>query len=595
MSKEDIKKGIAIQAKADAEKIEKLAKGLNAHREVLVSLESGQGEIRDAMGVVLDDMSAGEAKYLYDLQVKKTPDELDETEKRVLCATIFTLLSSYGQNNPDQTAFYTNLEKYLCVAERKSDFDFFTLNNVDSHTDRLVMLKAICSFLFLKEKSFSFLREKETFSWLFAFAPVKDISDICSAINAEYAVLGEKGILGNYDPLLAPHKVMDDQFYALTSGEKEPQQLEADLDNETDYKDLTGIIVTAVSDESSFGKGVAFSEKDLKNELSRKFDDVAFDSLIAISKVEKGYLVFTTHAVYVKSKGLFNSGYICLPYKDILADKMSTVDGKQPGARKLLIPVMTGEKVITVSIDDSKLQEEKLRDLLIAIIDSGCTIADTDRVIKLWDLDDEAKKKLLSVAVYLFKAEELPLVDVLLLSGDWKVNDEWNSICSRCNSDEDLSRLVADYIQQIPYPSKRVTAIESIELLLSLVTRANSTAGKLATSLSLKMEKAITSFATEAIGEKQFGLMVKEADGKIKDRSYDEYVMLRDELSEKEFSCSDLLIPYTEAIIKRIEASLDFKAKAAMKKATKEVVKFASEVQEKAKDNINEILKDKKK
>ena len=166
MSNSDVKKGIAIQAKADAEKIEKLAKGLNAHRTVLASLESGQTEIRDAMGIVLDDMSAGEAKYLYDLQVKKTPDELDHTEKRVLCACIYTLLSSYGQNSPLQTEFYTNLEKYLGVSERKQDFDFYTLNNVDSHTDRLVILKAICSFLFLNHETFSFLRAKDTFSWL---------------------------------------------------------------------------------------------------------------------------------------------------------------------------------------------------------------------------------------------------------------------------------------------------------------------------------------------------------------------------------------------------------------------------------------------
>ena len=146
MSNNDIKKGIAIQAKADAEKIEKLAKGLNAHRSVLANLESGQTEIRDAMGIVLDDMAAGEAKYLYDLQVQKTPAELDQTEKRVLCACIYTLLSTCGQDVPSQISFYSNLEKYLGVSERKQDFDFNSLNHVDSHTDRLVILKAICSF-----------------------------------------------------------------------------------------------------------------------------------------------------------------------------------------------------------------------------------------------------------------------------------------------------------------------------------------------------------------------------------------------------------------------------------------------------------------
>jgi hypothetical protein len=243
----DVKKGIAIQAKVHAEKTEKIARALNAHRLVLASLESGQNEIRDAMGIVLDDISAAEAKHRYDLQIQKTPDALDHTEKRVLCACIYTLLSSFGQNAPSQQKFYTNLEKYLGVSERKSDFDFYTLKNVDSHTDRLVILKTICSFLFLNQESFSFLREKDTFSWLFAFAPVKDVGDVCSAINAEFAVLGADGILGNYDPLLAPSKTMEDKFYAFTT-ETEDEPDEVEEEQKDDYKDLSDIIIDFLAD-----------------------------------------------------------------------------------------------------------------------------------------------------------------------------------------------------------------------------------------------------------------------------------------------------------------------------------------------------------
>ena len=124
MSSKDVKKGIAIQAKADAEKVEKLSKGLQAHRDILEGLESGQDEIRDTVGIVLDDMSADEARRLFDLQIKKTPDELDETEKRVLCACIYSLTTAYGQNSALQIKFYTNLEKYLGVAQEKMTLIF---------------------------------------------------------------------------------------------------------------------------------------------------------------------------------------------------------------------------------------------------------------------------------------------------------------------------------------------------------------------------------------------------------------------------------------------------------------------------------------
>lgn len=591
MSNSDVKKGIAIQAKADAEKIEKLAKGLNAHRSVLASLESGQTEIRDAIGIVLDDMSAGEAKYLYDLQVKKTPDELDHTEKRVLCACIYTLLSSYGQDSPRQTEFYTNLEKYLGVSERKQDFDFYSLNNVDSHTDRLVILKTICSFLFLNQETFSFLREKDTFSWLFAFAPVKDVGDICSAINAEYAVLGANGILGNYDPVLAPHKTMEDRFYAITSGEEEIKEIEEEPAPVIDYKELTDTIVEWVADESAFGKGTAFSEKEFKKELSRKLSDVAFDALVAASKIEKGYLFFTTYALYLKAGNIFNNEYVCLPYKSVQVSKMTTVEGKQPGTRKLLIPVLVDQDLKTYSVDDAKLQEEKLRDLLIHIADLKCDIAETDRILPLKTLSRKPKELLLSAIIYLLKKENLPLVDTLFLSKEWNLDSLWNDMAVSCNSDESYAQLAEEFIRSIPYPSKRVTALETMSLLMALVTNANKLAGREATSLSLSTEKGILSFSAKEVDKKEFNLMVNQSVGKLKDKPYKEYIAVRDELSERELILSELITPFLDSIIVTIESGLDFKAKAAMKKTAKDVSQLAVTVQDKVKENVEEMTK----
>ena len=125
MSNNDVKKGIAIQAKADAEKIEKLAKGLNAHRSVLANLESGQTEIRDAMGIVLDDMSAGEAKYLYDLEVKKTPNELDHTEKSDLnlCTFDHNRFISRLQNNINKYYVISNIFETWFFNNRGREWD----------------------------------------------------------------------------------------------------------------------------------------------------------------------------------------------------------------------------------------------------------------------------------------------------------------------------------------------------------------------------------------------------------------------------------------------------------------------------------------
>lgn len=585
MSKKDVKKGIAIQAKVDAEKVEKLAQGLNAHKSVLANLESGQTQIRDAIGIVLDDMSAGEAKLLYDLEVKKTPEDLDITEKRVLCACLYTLLSSYGQDSLAQSLFYTNLEKYLGVTERKADFDFNRLSNIDSHTDRLVVLKAICSFLFLNQESFSFLQDKDALSWLFAFAPIKDISDICNAINAEYAVLGSNGIIGNYDPALAPSKEMEDRFYALTSGENEP--IDDDVFAEEDeYQTLSDIVINALADESSFGKGASFSEKDLMKELPKGFSDVAFDSLIAVSKIEKGYLILTTYGIYVKYGNGLRGNYVCLPYLSIDSENIATTEGRREGTRKILIPVIDSQGKRTISIDDSVLVEEKLRDLIIEIKQSKCDVAPTDRIVQVDDVDEAARKALISAICYIFRKENLPLIDVYDLAEKWGFAGEWNTLATSIEDEESFTKAVREYIQTIPYPSKRVTSLKTMELIMGFITHANSIEGREKTFLSLSLEKHIYSFAESDIDKQQFNVMVKHSVNSIKNKSYQEYIKRKEELTRNDVVFKELMIPYLDLIISTKEAGIDHKAKEAAQKTARRVSKFAHTITEKLKDNL---------
>ena len=436
MSNKDIKKGIAIQAKVDAAKVEKLTKGLHENKAVLESLELGQQEIRDAMGIVLDDMSTGEAKLLFNLDISKTASELDTTEKRVLCACIYTLLISYGQNTEEQTLFYTNLEKYLGVSERKNDLDFMCLNNIDSHIDRMVILKAICSFLFLNTHSFAFLKEQETFSWLFTFASIKDIEDICYSINSEYVSLGTSGIFGNYDVQMV-----------LTNQSKE-QDLICDTENieevndtnTEDYSNISAIINDFVSNEAAFGKGVAFSERELKKELSKGFSDVAFDSLVAVSKIDRGYMIFTTYALYLKTGSLLKNEYICLPYKDVVASQITTLEGRQAGTRKIVVPVREKNQLNNIEIDDLKLEEEQLRAFLIAVSNADCQFPKTDREKKNFSLPKETQKQLLSIYIYSLRQHNKPLIDIYLLAKDLKLENEWNDFADIIINEETLGR-----------------------------------------------------------------------------------------------------------------------------------------------------------
>ena len=578
MSNKDIKKGIAIQAEADAAKVEKLSKGLSAHKAALESLESGQGEIRDAMGIVLDDMSAGEAKMLFDLQIKKTPGELDETEKHVLCACIYTLLSVYGQNAPPQISFYSSLEKYLGVSERKNDFDFFSLNNIDSHTDRIVILKAVCSFLYLNSESFAFLKDQENFSWLFAFASVKDIRDVCSVIDSEHEVLGVNGILGNYDPLLAPKREMQEEYYRLKSeieGTTTEMLPETESEESNCFEELSSLINRYLADENAFGKGVAYSEEEFKRELANFTPAVAFDSFIAASKIDKGSLIFTTHGLYLKAEGLLKNNYAELPYSCIQPDKIITEVGRKTGTRKITIPVADGVNTKLYCIDDSKLEEEKLRDLLIEITKSGVAVSDNDKEIQIDDLSEKEKTLLLSAAIYAISQEGYPLADLYVFAQKWNV-DNWETLSTTIKNDTDFENAVRTCISGIPYPSERITSLAMVEFIMALVARGNILLGEEATKLSIKMENRIRAFASEGIPSKSFNVMLKNAQSLIKDEPHDVYLAVKKAVVEQLPSYSDDIITGIDLIVARIEAGLDYKAKQSIKKAAKDVANLAN-------------------
>ena len=181
MSKKDFKKGIAAQAKIDAAKEEKIAKGLKAHGEILNNISEHQNQIQSALDIIIDDWADSDASD-YGLDSTNLPSMMDSTEKRVLCACVFTLLSSYSQNSEAQQLFYNNLEAHLGVSERVETFNFDKLQKIDSVSDRLKILQVICAFLFLHDESFEFLRDRNTFNWLFALAPVKDMGSLLKKV-----------------------------------------------------------------------------------------------------------------------------------------------------------------------------------------------------------------------------------------------------------------------------------------------------------------------------------------------------------------------------------------------------------------------------
>ena len=171
MSKKDFLKGIEAQAKIQAKREQKVEKGMQVLEEKLEDIAEEQDAGFELVDVVLHDVADIQNQALYGLTSGKRLKDLNITEQRVLAACIYTMLSKQEPKSDLQISFYLNLEDYLGIRERNDKFVFQSLENVDSHSDRIAMGKAICAFLFLRNCSFDFVKDKDSYAWLLDFLP----------------------------------------------------------------------------------------------------------------------------------------------------------------------------------------------------------------------------------------------------------------------------------------------------------------------------------------------------------------------------------------------------------------------------------------
>jgi hypothetical protein len=508
MSKKDIKKGIEIQARVDAAKHDKVTMGLEKQADTLRAIASEQREVQDAVGVVLHDKVVEEAKELYGIGLTKSPRELGSIERQALCATLYTLMDCYGQSSDYQRAFYLNLERYLDVNKRITDFDFDKLNNIDSHSDRKVMLKVICAFLSMGDLTFAFKNDSENFGWLSAFTSQKDVDSVCEKIQKEISVLGSEGIVNRYKEIEAPSS-----NFVIEA--KPIENILASTDTpiiSVNYTDLKRIIETYLSDESSFGKKLKSLPSSLLKELKKTFPRLNPETIIFGTKIGNGYLLFSTYAMYVKDGVGLKSKYLRIPYKNIIIDRLATATGKVKGTRKLLISYIdedSAEKML--SIDNTKITEERLLALLKEIIVSESQTAETDFTITLPEMSIEDQLLYFKALGNILLRDSRNLTELYLIVKDYGLEKRWNEIASAFADNDALSSYIQAFTDKIPYPSEKQISHQAILLALETLFRTNYLEGKETSLLSSETETLIRLFIIDESDENQFNDIIKLA------------------------------------------------------------------------------------
>jgi len=549
VSKKDIEKGIEIQAKADAAHEEQLAKGLKAHSEMLKEIAAGQEQTSDLVGVVLQDMAGLDSQVKFGLGSTKKIIDMDLTERRVLCFCVYTLMSRLDQVSDAQREFYCCLEDCLGVSERQDGFDFASLSNVDSHADRLCMASAICAFLFLGDFSFDFLKDKESYGWLFDFVSKREINNACGEIEAQFRMLGAPGILGNYRLQAPAEEVLETADEAI-----EIELLLDEIDSEkadSGYSLLTAIIEKQLCDSNGFGKRVENYNDIVKRELARSQPRVSYDAVIATTKLGNGYLFFTTYALYVKTGSWLSGSYECLPYKSIDASGIAFSEGKSAESRKLFVPYYDedGNKQ-SVTIDDDVLVEENLRDLIKDIAESSCEIAPTDKRVRIGELGKDAKKILLSILSYVTKLNQASLSEAYAAAVYLGVESAWNESVDAIETADDFRAAVKSFKALIPYPSENSVCKAMLYLLLQCVACANRATGKETTMLTDDADRTLRELDVKGLSNEEFNKLISGFKNSKPLTNVEDYGVILGGLSPK--------IRYNDEIRGGIEASIQF-------------------------------------
>ena len=569
MSREDLKKGIEIQARVDAAKMDKVAEGLEAQTAVLKSIEEGQGELRDTMDIVLEDMSAAEAKALYGLDRRKLPCEMDVTERRVLCACVYTLMVSYGQNSEMQRLFYANLEKHLGVSERVLNFDQAALEQIDSHADRVVVLKVICAFLFLYDGTFGFKGNREDFGGLFDFCSERDFAAVCAELEQESNALGVYGIAERY--LSVGYLEESDEDDAVISL---PEPAE-----EVGYARLSEIVSSHVNSGIALGEPVELTETDMKCELADLPVWVAFDSLVAATKINNGYLIFTTYAMYLKEGGVLFGKYVRIPYESICYDRITTASGRKKGTRKLDIPYLDEEGVIrSVTVDDTAVTEEKLLDLILELGRERPTVSDTDIVTPLHLQSVEVKAAFLSLLIYALKAEGISLLDAYVMAQGWDMIDSWNELVDVIGDGDDYSAYADAFVDMIPYPSSRIVALTALEQIIGVISHNNLVEEREITQITLNAEGLARKLDKTNMNDEDFNVILKRSYRSVRELEPDEYLAIKERLTAEPVAYAESIISGVEKMLVSLQSRKDYKARMVREKADQAIYGAADAV-----------------
>ena len=211
MARKDFQKGMVAGAEPFEAKFQEQAEAVER---VGKRVEEGLGKISAVQNVILNDLSAREKKELYDLNTYVDISELEDTEKELLMAIIYTLSDMTEEVTEEQQAYIRSVKAYLNATEVQILPDLEIIENIDSKSVEKAILQCVMEFLFLENCDHGYRDEYADVLGYFSIKE-KEIEKIIANINTIYKAIGAIGLGEKYGyvPVEEEEEFGADDFY----------------------------------------------------------------------------------------------------------------------------------------------------------------------------------------------------------------------------------------------------------------------------------------------------------------------------------------------------------------------------------------------
>lgn len=198
----------------------KQEKALNKIREEVRDGNKRMEDMLNAFGEdineIYDYLTDQEKAALYNLCTPKDVNTLEESEKRVLIAFLYQLISleEKKQVTDYQKKFISSLQNYVSITNPQMEIDLHTIENIDSLDTQKIFLQVILEFLFLqKEKRIS--AEQEEFLSFFSLNK-RQTDEIERYVIKLFNAVGKEGICEKYG-FVVENKIVNDMIFPNNS------------------------------------------------------------------------------------------------------------------------------------------------------------------------------------------------------------------------------------------------------------------------------------------------------------------------------------------------------------------------------------------